>query len=60
MKSDFRLAGNYLKGIMGDHLNVLLAAAAFNIRKWLRKAALFVSFLFWTQNHENKQYQIAA
>jgi hypothetical protein len=60
MKSDFRLARNYLKGIMGDHLNVLLAAAAFNINKWLRKVALFVSFLFWTQPHENKQYQIAA
>ena len=60
LKSDFRLARNYLKGVIGDHLNVLLAAAAFNIRKWLRKAALFVSFLLWTQNHENEQYRIAA
>jgi len=36
LKSDFRLARNYLKGSVGDSLNLLLAATAFNIRKWLR------------------------
>ena len=42
LKSDFRLAVNYLKGIIGDHLNVLMASAAFNIKKWMRKAASFI------------------
>jgi IS5 family transposase len=60
LKADFRLARNYLKGLIGDHLNVLLAAAAFNIRKWLRKAALFFSFLLWTQSPENEQLKTAA
>jgi len=36
LKSDFRLARNYLKGSAGDSLNLLLAATAFNVRKWLR------------------------
>lgn len=42
LKSDFRLAVNYLKGVIGDHLNVLLASAAFNIKKWMRKAASLI------------------
>lgn len=28
LKSNFRLARNYLKGALGDHINVLLAACA--------------------------------
>jgi len=42
LKSDFRLAVNYLKGIIGDHLNVLMASAAFNIKKWMRMNASFI------------------
>lgn len=59
LKSDFRLAVNYLRGVIGDHLNVLLAAAAFNIRKWLRKVALFLSFLLWTLKDKNEHLKIA-
>jgi len=45
VKSDCGLGRNYLKGVIGDTINALLAAAAFNLRKWLRKArALFASF----------------
>jgi IS5 family transposase len=36
LKSDFRMARNYLRGFAGDALNVLLAATAWNLRKWLR------------------------
>ena len=39
MKSDFRLARNYLKGTIGDAINLLLAAAAFNFKKWLNALA---------------------
>jgi IS5 family transposase len=42
LKSEFRLARNYLKGVIGDHINVLLAAAAYNLRKWLRMASSFI------------------
>ena len=35
LKSDFRLSRNYLKGVIGDHLNVLMAASAWNLKKWL-------------------------
>lgn len=45
LKSDFRLARNYLKGAIGDHLNVLLAATAFNLKKWMNiEAQSFFSF----------------
>ena len=39
LKNDFRLARNYLKGTVGDAINLLLAAAAFNCRKWMNAVA---------------------
>lgn len=35
MKSDYRMARNYLKGFEGDERNLLLAASAFNLKKWM-------------------------
>jgi len=35
LKSDHRLVRNYLKGFMGDEINLLLAAVAFNLKKWM-------------------------
>jgi len=48
LKSGFRMARNYLKGTIGDAINLLLAAAAFNLKKWLRAFAqsLFFALLF--------------
>ena len=40
LKADFRLSRNYLKGIEGDEVNLLLAATAWNLKKWLN--AFFV------------------
>jgi transposase, IS5 family len=37
LKQDHRLLRNYLKGIEGDMINTLLAGAAFNMMKMLRK-----------------------
>ncbi|MDR0305356.1 MAG: IS5 family transposase [Chitinispirillales bacterium] len=37
LKSDTKLKRNYLKGLQGDKINAMLAAAAFNFRKWMRK-----------------------
>ncbi len=43
LKNEHRLDRNYLKGFLGDEINVLMAAAAFNFRKWMR------IILFWLQ-----------
>ncbi|SSC11312.1 hypothetical protein BPUTEOSOX_1650 [thiotrophic endosymbiont of Bathymodiolus puteoserpentis (Logatchev)] len=44
LKSDFRLSRNLLKGQVGDEINVLMAACAWNLREWLVIATIF---LFW-------------
>jgi hypothetical protein len=33
LKQDYRLCRNYLKGINGDNMNVILAAAAMNFKR---------------------------
>ena len=38
LKSDFRLGRNFLRGVKGDAMNLLLAATAANLRLWLRAA----------------------
>ena len=43
LKSDYRLIRNFLKGSVGDSINLMLAAAAFNFKKWMREAQIF----FW-------------
>lgn len=35
VKQHFRMKRNYLKGELGDHINAILAGAAFNIKRWL-------------------------
>ena len=60
LKNDFRLARNYLKGAIGDSINLLMAAAAFNCKKWMNIVAeglLFVLFTLWAMvcpNNESK------
>jgi len=47
LKHDHRLLRNYLKGTVGDQINTLLAAAAYNMRKWMRiKREEIVFFIF--------------
>ena len=36
LKSDYRLSRNIYKGVMGDTVNVLLAAAAYNFRRAMK------------------------
>ena len=49
VKQDFRMARNYLKGAIGDTINLLLAAAAFNFRKWMRATAHIFFVLFFVR-----------
>lgn len=44
LKSDHRLHRNFLKGFTGDQINLLMAAAAFNFKKWMRDV------YFWLAN----------
>jgi IS5 family transposase len=43
LKNEHRLYRNYLKGFLGDEINLFMSAAAFNFRKWMRLV------LFWLQ-----------
>lgn len=45
VKSDCGMERNYLKGEVGDRINAILAASAFNFRSWLRKALENVIFV---------------
>lgn len=49
VKHDFRMARNYLKGTSGDTINLLLAAAAYNFKKWMRATAVVFFGLFFLQ-----------
>lgn len=46
LKTDYRLERNYLKGVIGDSINLMLAAAAFNFKKWMRKMKNFFGSFF--------------
>ena len=48
LKSDFRLSRNFLKGIAGDEINLLMAATVWNLKKWL--IAFFWLLLSWLVN----------
>jgi len=58
LKTDYRLDRNYLKGVAGDSINLMLAAAAFNFRKLMRKLKNFFGFFkttnesYFLKNHE--------
>lgn len=46
LKSDYRLARNYLKGDLGDAINLMLAASAFNFKKLMKQLLDFLSTVF--------------
>jgi IS5 family transposase len=47
LKSDYRLMRNYLKGSLGDSINLMLAAAAFNFKKLVRQLQMFLRILLY-------------
>lgn len=47
LKSDYRLSRNFYKGIFGDNINVMLAAAAMNLKRMMNIwKKMFFAFLF--------------
>jgi len=53
LKSDHRLGRNYYKGVIGDTINVMLAAAGLNFKRMMNiwKERLFIFFLRWIRNY---------
>lgn len=47
LKSDHRLSRNLYKGIFGDNINVMLAAAAMNFKRMMNKWKKNPSLYFW-------------
>jgi IS5 family transposase len=43
LKSDHRLSRNYLKGFIGDEINLIMAACAWNLKKWMNN---FIRLIF--------------
>lgn len=60
LKSDYRLGRNFLKGMVGDKINVLMAAAAWNFRKWMRDFLAFLCRLLFKSLVLNNQAANAA
>lgn len=40
-KHQFKMAKNYLKGVVGDEINAILAGAAFNFKSWMNQLLNF-------------------
>jgi len=55
LKSDNRLSRNYLRGILGDVHNVILAACGFNMRKLLRAFLYLQLRSFWRNFSDTKR-----
>ena len=63
LKHDHRMLRNYLKGTIGDQINTLLAASAYNMMKWMRikrQEILFFLFRWYYQNLFLAQVNIAS
>jgi len=50
LKSDHRLSRNFYKGVFGDNINVMLAAAAMNFKRMMNKWKKNPSFYFFIRN----------
>lgn len=44
LKTDHRLGRNFCKGIVGDNINILLAATAFNLKRMMNKWKISVCY----------------
>lgn len=62
LKSDFRLDRNFLKGQVGDAINLLLAAAASNLSLWMRQVLLRLvwALRLFQEKCQSAQYPLPA
>ena len=51
IKHDFRMGRNFYKGVFGDNINVMLAAAAYNFKRAMRLLLRLIEMaVYWTKN----------
>lgn len=55
LKSDYRLGRNFYKGVTGDAINILLAAAAYNFKRAMK--ALLLSFFNFVKNNKEMLFE---
>ena len=53
LKNDYRMARCFLKGAEGAGLNLALAAATWNIKKWINELTL--AFILWLEQNSRQQ-----
>ena len=57
LKSDYRLGRNFYKGVVGDTVNVLLAAAAYNFKRAMKAIWCMIQkyarYCVWTISRKN-------
>jgi IS5 family transposase len=57
LKSDYRMLRNYLKGVEGDMINTIMAAASFNMMKKLRQIRDAIYFVLdWLTRNWSVKY----
>jgi len=56
LKSDHRLKRNFLKGFIGDQINLIMAAAAFNFKKWMREVIFWLIKLLSIKNEPGMKF----
>ena len=60
LKHDHRMARSYLKGAVGDAVNVFMACAAFNFKKLMKKLGSFFALLMlWAYGKDSSRSPVA-
>lgn len=59
LKHDHRMLRNYLKGVNGDKINTLLAASAYNMKKWMNQMREKILFCFSGRSFCSPVYSLA-
>lgn len=59
LKSDNRMGRCFLKGLIGDEINAVLAAAGSNLQKLLRAIARALFFRLWSVLYRSNLTQFA-
>ena len=59
LKHDHRMLRNYLKGVNGDKINTLLAASAYNMKKWMNRMREKILFCFSGRSFCSPVYSLA-
>lgn len=60
LKHDHRMARCYLKGVVGDAINLFMASAAFNFKKWMQQLGEFFALFSLVTMFGDSRQRLAA